>query len=163
MNLGITEEPRTAFARSLSRTPHQRIFVVEDDDMTRENLVDELALQGHEIVGVQNGAQLLECLRIIAYDHLRVPDLIVMDVRMPGRSGIDLLETLRRAEWRTPVVLMTSFVSDELRFRAEVAGAAEVLQKPFALDHLRVAARRAGAKKDSFMPCERNWFRRFAS
>ena len=124
--------------------PAQRIFVVEDDEDARDYLVGTLLDDGHEVIALEDGAQLLECLAIIARESMRPPDLIATDVCMPGPSGIEVLESLRGAGWRTPVVLMTAFASPDLCFRVEKAGAAVVMPKPFELSDLRDAARRAG-------------------
>jgi CheY-like chemotaxis protein len=130
-------------AGSLALAGPERILVADDDETTLDAITTELVDHGHEVVGLQDGEQLVECLDIIERDGLRAPDLIAMDVYMPGRSGIELLEGLRSAGWLTPVVLFTSFVSSDLCRRAETAGSAAVIQKPFDLTKLRNAARRA--------------------
>jgi CheY-like chemotaxis protein len=135
-----------------------RIFVVEDDGPTREDIVASLLADGHEVVGLACGDELFECLRSIAAGPLRPPDLIAMDVRMPGRSGVALLDDLRRNGWAIPVVLVTSYVTHDIQFRAELAGSAEVISKPFDPTELRRAASRA-RESISFAPCERAWFR----
>jgi DNA-binding response OmpR family regulator len=67
-------------------------------------------------------------------------DLILTDVHMPGCSGLDVIEVLRDADWKTPVIVMTAFGDDETRARAEQLGAV-MLEKPFRLDSLRAAVR----------------------
>ena len=124
----------------------QRILVAEDDEEAREFVVAGLVEDGHDVVGVEDGLQLGECLEIITRESLRAPDLLVLDVRMPGRSGIDLVEDLRIEGWTTPAVLMTAFASPDLHARAEAAGSAAVVEKPFTLDGLRTAAVRARAR-----------------
>jgi DNA-binding response OmpR family regulator len=129
----------------------QRIFVAEDDEPTRDAIVTALVEEGDDVIGVECGAELAECLRIISRDSLRAPDLIAMDVCMPGHSGIEILEGLRSAGWTTPVVLMTGFASDELRSRARLAGSAVVIEKPFDVRELRSAALREGGLAEGRM------------
>jgi CheY-like chemotaxis protein len=125
------------------RVSAQRVFVVDDDEETREAIVAALADEGHEVIGLEDGREVVECLRIVAREAFRVPDLIAMDVHMPGQSGIEVLELLRTEGWATPVVLFSSFVSDDLRARVALAGASVIIQKPFDLIHLSNAARMA--------------------
>ncbi len=159
MEFVINDQGRGSVRATISRGRPQRIFVVEDDAATREAMVGALLDEGHEVIGVEDGAKLLECLRTIVDTGLRAPDLIAMDVRMPGRSGIAILESLRRHGWTTPIVLVTSFVSNELKFRVEVAGSADIVEKPFDPDELQSAAWRACTHSNYFEPCERAWFR----
>lgn len=121
----------------------QRVFVAEDDADTREAIVRALMEEGHEVVGLEDGAQLVECLNIVARESFRAPDVIAMDVHMPGQSGIEILEALRIEGWLTPVVLFSTFVTDDLRLRAARAGSSAVLQKPFELVDLSNAVRSA--------------------
>ena len=69
-------------------------------------------------------------------------DCLVVDVQMPGLSGVELVETLRARAIATPVILMTANV-ESLGERGEKAGAAAVLRKPFAEDALIEAVTRA--------------------
>ncbi len=124
----------------------QRVLVAADDEDTREMVVSALIEDGHEVVGVEGGIQFAECLEIIARDSLRLPDLIALDVDMPGPSGLELLASLRKSGWPTPVLMMTAFVSREVRACVEIAGAAAVVEKPFNRLELRAAALRARSR-----------------
>ncbi len=124
----------------------QRILVAEDDEDTRNVVVTALVEEGYDVIAVEDGRQLVECLEIIARDALRSPDLIAMDIHMPGPSGLELLDGLRSAGWVTPVVIMSSTVSREVRARVERAGAAAVIEKPFDLFELRAAISSAESK-----------------
>jgi len=118
----------------------KRVLIADDDVVAREAIGEVLVEDGDDVIGVENGMQVLECMEIMQRDRLRVPDLIVMDVCMPGGSGVDVLEELRRAGWTTPVVLMTAFASADARARARQVGWAIVIEKPFTLDDLWMAA-----------------------
>ena len=63
-------------------------------------------------------------------------DVIITDLRLPGISGLDLLQKLRSQDSRTPVIVMTAFGSIETAVEAMKAGAVDFLPKPFSLDHL---------------------------
>ena len=121
----------------------QRVFVAEDDEDTREAIVAALAEEGHEVVGLEDGTELVECLRIVARESFRAPDLIAMDVCMPGHSGIDILEALRSQGCGTPVVLFSGVLTEDLRLRVARAGSSALLRKPFHLVELSKAVREA--------------------
>jgi DNA-binding response OmpR family regulator len=76
--------------------------------------------------------------------QLREPDeevdLVISDIRMPVCSGLEILEGLRQAHRKIPVILMTAFGDDETRATANRLGAV-LLDKPFALEDLREAVR----------------------
>jgi DNA-binding response OmpR family regulator len=135
--IGTGSEARAGLEGAFS----ERIFVAEYDDATRERIVEALIEDGHDVIGVEDGIQLIECLEIICRDGFREPDLIAMDVSMPSGSGIDLLEELRAAGWMTPVLLMGAFTSPELATRIERAGAAALIVDPFNRRELRASVR----------------------
>jgi DNA-binding response OmpR family regulator len=124
--------------------PHQRrrrIFVAEDDAEMRMLVAEALRREDYDVVEASDSTQLL--LRLVREntdaDH-DIVDLILTDVRMPGCSGLDVIEVLRDADWQTPIIVMTAFGDDETRARAESLGAV-LLDKPFRLDALRIAVR----------------------
>jgi DNA-binding response OmpR family regulator len=112
--------------------------VAEDDVEMRRLVIEALRRDGHEVVDVTDGGQLL--IRITEFYRLRpMPDpidLIVTDVRMPVCSGFDILQGLRDAAWVTPVIIMTAFGDDEARTRARRLNAV-LLDKPFEMSSLR--------------------------
>lgn len=115
-----------------------RILIAEDDDEMRSVVAQTLRHDGYQVVEAQDGEELLSFLLsndVASHDAI---DLIVSDVRMPGISGVDMLETLRAADDTTPVILMTAFPDDLMRHRADNLRAM-LFDKPFDLDDLRVA------------------------
>jgi DNA-binding response OmpR family regulator len=117
-----------------------RILVAEDDEEFRQLVIEALRKDGHQVVDVTDGGQLL--IRITSHYRLRPDpepiDLIVTDVRMPVVSGLDIVQSLRDARWTTPVVVITAFADAPTRARATQLGAM-LLDKPF-----KMAALRAG-------------------
>jgi len=132
---GGIKQQGTEEARALRRMP--RILVAEDDPEMRRLLVWNLRKTGFETVECSDGWELL--------DHLGNPvlsgepddfDLIVSDIRMPGVSGIEVLEGIYETEWFVPMILITAFGSEEVHRQAEELGAAGIFDKPFDLDKL---------------------------
>ncbi|ODU54386.1 MAG: DNA-binding response regulator [Acetobacteraceae bacterium SCN 69-10] len=101
------------------------ILVVEDDDRLRERLARYLGETGFRVTAAANAAA--------ARDHLRFvqPDLMVLDVMMPGETGLQLTESLRRDNSDIPVLLLTARGAPEDRIAGFEAGADDYLPNPF--------------------------------
>jgi two-component system cell cycle response regulator CpdR len=117
-----------------------RILVAEDDAEMRRLVTDALRDDGYEVVELADGGRLLVDIaaRLKAEPEGDDIDLIVSDIRMPICTGLQILEALRQAHWRTPVILMTAFGDDATRKQAESLRAV-LFDKPFDLDDLRTA------------------------
>lgn len=113
-----------------------RVLIADDDDDLREKLAQLLGRRGCLTWEARNGAEVIDWLRVSHDLALPPPDVMLLDVRMPRHTGLDLLTELRRSGWHLPVVLMTALVNDEVRDAAIVWGAAAVLEKPFSSDAL---------------------------
>jgi DNA-binding NtrC family response regulator len=117
-----------------------RVIVAEDDEEMRKLLAWSLRREGYEIVEADDGLQLLA--RIMSAHRDGVPvDLVISDVRMPGFTGLDVLERLQRSGHREPFILITGFGDRYTHAEADRLGAWAVLDKPFDFDHLREVAR----------------------
>ncbi len=112
-----------------------RILAVEDEPEYLEMLQEVMNSLGHSIVIAPNGKEGLEVL------DKQTIDVVVSDVRMPGYTGLEIVERLFEGHWRVPFILMTAFGDDETRARAERVGAI-LLDKPLRVDELRAAVRR---------------------
>ena len=101
------------------------ILVVDDDARLRDLLSRYLQENGFRVSTAESAAD--------ARDRLRVfqPDLIVMDVMMPGETGLELTEVLRRDNAMTPILLLTARGAPEDRIAGFEAGADDYLPKPF--------------------------------
>lgn len=117
-----------------------RILVVDDIAITRENIIRALEFQENfEVVGTatdgQEGVRLARELR---------PDVVIMDVNMPGMDGITATALIRRAQPATQVVMLT--VQDDVDYirRSMLAGARDFLAKPPMIEELAAAVERAG-------------------
>ncbi|MBM4516649.1 response regulator [Rhodococcus hoagii] len=111
-------------AQGTERRP-RRVVVAEDEVLIRLDLVEMLREEGYDVVGEagdgQRAVELAEELR---------PDLVIMDVKMPRRDGIDAASEIA-AKRIAPVVILTAFSQRELVERARDAGAMAYLVKPF--------------------------------
>jgi DNA-binding NtrC family response regulator len=140
---GSEVRPRSSSAaKLLARRP--RLLLAEDDDDVRWSLTEILQTEGFEVIAVSSGSALLEHLgsAFLFEQRNTPPDVIVSDVRMPGVSGLTVLEGVRQRGWSIPVVLITAFGDDELRARASRLDAT-LLSKPLDLNELQAALARA--------------------
>jgi CheY-like chemotaxis protein len=115
------------------------VLVADDDDELRALVVDTLRADGYIVVEARDGAEMLAMLADTAGDPSKRPDVIVTDVRMPKLSGLGVLQEMRHAQLRMPVVLMTGFPPASVEVVAKRLGAVGVLKKPFDIDDLRTA------------------------
>ena len=113
----------------------KRILIVEDEDKLRRILELQLLDSGFE---VQKAAKAEEALPLIDRS-----DLILTDFKLPGMSGLEMLQLIRRQDTRVPVIVMTAFGTVENAVEAMKAGAADFLLKPFSLDHLTTVVNKA--------------------
>jgi DNA-binding response OmpR family regulator len=116
------------------------VLVAEDDHEMRRLVADALRRDGYDVDELADGGRLLVRIALGRAEPDLAVALIVSDIRMPGCSGLDVLQGLRDEDWRMPVILMTAFGDDEVRERATGLGAT-LFDKPFALGDLRAAVR----------------------
>ncbi|MBV7265796.1 response regulator [Erythrobacter ani] len=107
----------------------KRIMVVEDNDLNRKLFCDVLKANGFDVEPVADGESVLDTARSVS------PDLIIMDIQLPGISGVDLIEAAQRDTTlrKIPVLAVTAFAAkgDEQRIRS--AGASGYLSKPVSI------------------------------
>ncbi|HJO23702.1 MAG: sigma-54 dependent transcriptional regulator [Myxococcota bacterium] len=119
-------------------TPNARpLLVVDDDDAMRQMLASFFRDNGHLVEEAASADIALERARDVEFDA------VLSDVRMPGRSGVELVGELRRIRPGTPVVLMTAFGSIDSAVDAMRAGAFDYITKPFEPEAVRLAVERA--------------------
>jgi two-component system cell cycle response regulator DivK len=108
------------------------ILLVDDFDDARDIYTTYLEFRGYRVVCAVDGAQALEAARAES------PDLILLDLRMPGLSGTDVMRQMRRdpALAGTPIVALTAHALDEERAAALRAGFDAVVAKPCLPDEL---------------------------
>lgn len=112
-----------------------RIFVVDDDPVAQMITVDQLDQPGYEVTTYDSGE---DCLANLAQS----PDLILMDVEMPGRSGIETCRAIREAgDSHAQVIFISSHDDLDTRLAAYDAGGDDFILKPFAPEELAQKAR----------------------
>jgi two-component system, NtrC family, nitrogen regulation response regulator NtrX len=114
----------------LPRKAH--LLLVDDDPSTLASLSRAFRLAGHEATVCDNAARALDLVRSEVFD------LILSDVVMPGKNGIELLEDLKKAGVKTPIVLVSGQANIEMAVQATKLGALDFLEKPLSTDKLLV-------------------------
>jgi len=114
----------------LPRKAH--LLLVDDDPNTLASLSRAFRLAGHEATVCDNAARAVELLKTESFD------LILSDVVMPGKSGLELLEELKKNGVKTPIVLISGQANIEMAVRATKLGALDFLEKPLTTDKLLV-------------------------
>jgi len=128
-----------------------RVLVVDDEPMVREVVARYLAREGFSVTEAGDGVAAMT-----AVDSFR-PDLVVLDVMLPGRTGFDVLRTLRaRGDAAPPVILLTARVEESDRVLGLELGADDYVVKPFSprelVARVRTVLRRAQRVADTGEP-----------
>jgi len=114
-----------------------RVLLAEDDDAMRQLLVKVLRTDGYTAVECRDGVDLLAHLAaLVGCQRALDFDAIISDIRMPGWTGLEILEAWHDRAGFPPVILITAFGNSVIHARAQKAGAAAVLDKPFVIDEL---------------------------
>ena len=111
-----------------------KILVAEDEEITLNNIVDTLQEEGYKVASSRNGT---DALQMIEKDHF---DVLITDIKMPGMSGIELLDKVRVHHPETEVIIITGFGSISSAVEAMKKGAVDYITKPFDLDELLLKA-----------------------
>ena len=106
------------------------ISIVDDDESIREALQSLLRSVGFRAKTFASAEQFLQS------DQIETTACLILDVRMPGMSGLELQRRLMATQYRIPIVFVTAHGDEEARSRALQAGAVEFLLKPFSEEAL---------------------------
>ena len=110
--------------------PLARVLVVDDEPQVAAMLRDALLDGGYLVKIAVSGGEALKLLPVFQ------PDVVLLDVMMPGMSGVEVLEHLRREHPRVPVVMVTANRDEQAARRMLTRGAFDYLPKPFDFDVL---------------------------
>jgi nitrogen regulation protein NR(I) len=102
-----------------------KILIVDDDAQLRQSFEKLLKGEGHAVRTAPSGEAGLAAVTA------QVPDLVIMDVRMPGMSGLETFAAIREIEPKLPVIIMTAFGTTETAIQATKMGAFDYVLKPF--------------------------------
>ena len=114
-----------------------KILVVDDEHLIRWSLEQNLKKQGYEVVTAASGE---DALRIAREEQ---PDLVLLDIQLPGMSGIEVLEKLKDYDEEIVVIMVTAQSGLEFAVNAMRLGAHDYVSKPFNLDELSIIVRKA--------------------
>ena len=113
------------------------ILVADDDADIRDILKDTLNSLGARIVTAVNGQDCLDRVEVEA------PDVLLLDIEMPVKSGLQVLQDLRRRGSETTVIMITAYGTIERAVQAMKEGAYDFITKPFDLDHITLVVEKA--------------------
>jgi DNA-binding response OmpR family regulator len=108
-----------------------KVLIVEDDPSIRFGLEEVISAEGYEVSSCERGDSMVED-RVAAF----MPDLIVLDVMLPGRNGFDCCRDLRAAGIRVPVLMLTAKGQEADKVIGLQCGADDYVTKPFGLREL---------------------------
>jgi two-component system response regulator QseB len=121
-----------------------RILLVEDDQLLGDTVNQALAADGYAVDWITQGSHAVPALQAENFD------LVILDLRLPGRSGIEIVGAMRAQEVHTPVLMLTACDALSDKVAGLDAGADDYLTKPFEMDELfarvRSLLRRTGTK-----------------
>jgi DNA-binding NtrC family response regulator len=117
--------------------PKPRILVIDDESAIRDSLRMTLEYEGYDFLGAATGQEGL------ALAEREAPDLVLLDVKMPGMDGIDVLERLRNLNDQLPIVVISGHGTISTAVEATKKGAWDFIEKPFASERILVSLRNA--------------------
>ena len=115
----------------------ETILVVDDDPYIQQALEDRLASLGHGVLVSADGKEALE---IVERER---PQLVLLDIEIPGMKGLDVLKEIRRRELDIPVIMITAYGSIDMAVQAMKEGAYDFIPKPFKSGHIGLVVRKA--------------------
>lgn len=113
------------------------ILVIDDDDQLRKSFHKLLTEEGYNAESAASGEAGLEKIQI------RVPDLVILDVRLPGMNGLETFQAIHDIEPKLPVIIMTAFGTTETAIEATKMGAFDYVLKPFEIPDMLAVIKQA--------------------
>ena len=123
-----------------------KLLLAEDEPAMSEAVTDVLEYHRYQVDAVFDGLEALDYIRAGSYDG------IILDVMMPGKSGLEVLKQIRKEGCRTPVLLLTAKSQIEDRIEGLDAGADDYLPKPFAMGELLARIRAMLRRREEYQP-----------
>lgn len=127
-----------------SASPHRAAILVVDDEPGIQNFLKRALARHYALVETAGSVEAAEALRQRCHF-----DLLIVDIRLPGTSGIDWLIALREQGVETEVVFMTAFADIDIAIAAVRAGAADFLLKPFRAEQMLTAVQRCLERREA--------------
>lgn len=108
----------------------KKIFVVEDDVTIRKGLVESLQMENYEVSSTEHGDEAFTLIKSVK------PDLIILDLMLPGKNGFEICRELRRHNIGTPIIMLTSKTEEVDKILGLEIGADDYVTKPFGIREL---------------------------
>ncbi len=106
---------------------NKKVMIVDDDTEFLEELNETMSASGYEMISVNDSTTAVDIASRVK------PDLIILDLKMPGKSGFQLAEEIRRLPEleKIPIIAMSAFFKEEYAFLLSIFGIKKCLKKPF--------------------------------
>ncbi len=106
---------------------NKKVMIVDDDTEFLEELNETMSASGYEMIPVNDSTTVVDIASRVK------PDLIILDLKMPGKSGFQLAEEIRRLPEleKIPIIAMSAFFKEEYAFLLSIFGIKKCLKKPF--------------------------------
>ena len=116
---------------------NKNILVVEDDNATRDTMIDLLSEAGYEVESARNGEEAIAMAREYTFD------IVITDLKMPKGDGIQVLEQIKKIDNRTIVIICTGYGTVDTAVKAMKLGAYEYITKPIKIEEIKLVVQRA--------------------
>ena len=121
-----------------------RILIVDDEFSVRDSLMHWFMQDGHRVEAAENATEALRLLQSGSFE------VALLDIKMPGMDGMELLEKVRKVDSKLAVIMITAFASVETAVRALKQGAYDYVTKPIDPDELSPSGRAGAGSPTSF-------------
>lgn len=115
------------------------VLIAEDSEFISDILQDIFREMGFKIAGVVTSGE--EVVRM--YERMK-PDLISMDILMPGMDGLTAMEKIREMDKDVPIIVISALMQNRLKARAKELGAVDFIEKPFNIEDVEAAVEKTG-------------------
>jgi len=121
----------------------KKVLIVDDQNGIRVLLVEVFSVEGYQTFQASNGKLALEIVR------KESPDLVLLDMKIPGMDGLDILKHIKQIDSSIKVIMMTAYGELDMIKEATDLGALMHFTKPFDIDELRIAVNNELRKSNS--------------
>lgn len=115
----------------------QTILIIDDDDQLRNSFFRLLTEENYQVKAAASGEQGLEMIK------KQIPDLVILDIRLPGMNGMETFEAIHDIEPKLPVIIMTAYGTTQTAIEATKTGAFDYILKPFDIPDMLTIIKKA--------------------
>ena len=121
----------------MNKSSRAKVLIVDDEPEIRSSILGVLQDEGFEVDTAQDAEQCLQKVRADA------PDVVLLDIWMPGRDGVQILEELKQVKANMPVIIISGHATIQNALEATRKGAFDFIEKPFQIDSILLSIDRA--------------------